>query len=461
VSAPTGTVVSVSPQQPDDVVVEVPATAPGQVADAAQAARAAQCEWMAAAPLERVQALHAAADAVAQAADELAALMVREVGKPVGEATGEAARAVAILRYYAQQVLDPDGETYPAQNSRTLLMARRRPHGVAGLITPWNFPVAIPLWKAAPALAFGNAVLLKPAPEATALGLRLAELLGAALPAGLFTVLPGEAETGQAVVEHADVVSFTGSVPAGSTVRNAAAARGVPVQCEMGGQNASIVLPDADLEHAATTVAGAAMGYAGQKCTATSRAVVVGDPREFTEALASAVAALGVGDPDDQGVSVGPVITSEARAKVVDAAARARSDGGRAVCGGEPLERPGWFVAPTVIDGIGADHPVAQEEVFGPICAVLPAASPDEAVRLANGVRYGLVGAVFTRDLGAALDLSGKLDTGLVRVNASTAGVDFYAPFGGEKESSYGPREQGKAARDFYTRLQTVTVVGP
>ncbi len=460
-SAPADTIVSVSPQQPDDVVVEAPAATPRQVADAAEAARTAQREWTAAAPLARAQALHAAADAVAGAADELAALMVREVGKPIGEAIGEAARAVAILRYYAQQVLDPDGETYPSPNARTLLMARRRPHGVAGLITPWNFPVAIPLWKAAPALAFGNAVLLKPAPEATALGLRLAELLGPALPAGLFTVLPGQAETGQAVVEHADVVSFTGSVLAGDAVRTAAAARGVPVQCEMGGQNASLVLPDADLEFAATTVAGAAMGYAGQKCTATSRAIVVGDPHEFTAALASAVDALGVGDPADQGVSVGPVITPEARTKVVDAAARARADGGRVVCGGEPLERPGWFVAPTVVDHVAPDDPLAQEEVFGPICAVLPAASPDEAVRLANGVRYGLVGAVFTRDLGAALDIAGRLDTGLVRVNASTAGVDFYAPFGGEKASSYGPREQGKAARDFYTRLQTITVVGP
>jgi acyl-CoA reductase-like NAD-dependent aldehyde dehydrogenase len=199
---------------------------------------------------------------------------------------------------------------------------------------------------------------------------------------------------------------------------------------------------------------------APDQVTATSRAIVVGDACPFAEALASAVAALGVGDPADQCVSVGPVITADSRARVVDAAARVRSDGGRVVCEGDSLDRPGWFVAPTIVDGVAPEHPVAQEEVFGPLCAVLQAASPEEAVRLANGVRYGLVGALFTRDLRAALTLSGQLDTGLVRVNASTAGVDFYAPFGGEKASSYGPREQGKAARDFYTRLQTVTMVG-
>ncbi len=454
----TARVTSVCPQRPDDVVVEVPAASRADVETAADRARAAQRTWSALTAPARAQALGRAADAVARAADELTGLMVREVGKPVGEAKGEAARAVSILRYYAQQVLDPDGETYPGSDASTLLMARRRPHGVAGLITPWNFPAAIPLWKAAPALAFGNAVLLKPAPEATAVAQRLAELVAPALPEHLFAVLPGEAETGQALIEVADVVSFTGSVTAGRAVRMAAAERGLPAQCEMGGQNASIVLPDADVKQAAATIAGAAMGYAGQKCTATSRVVVVGDPAEFTDALLDAVGGLTVGDPGEPGVAVGPLISEPARQAVVDAAEQVRRDGGQVLCGGRPLDRPGFFVAPTVVSGISADHRVAQEEVFGPICAVLPVGSLDVAIATANETSYGLAAAVFTRDLPAAMSAVDRLDAGLVRVNAATSGVDFYAPFGGEKASSYGPREQGKAARDFYTRVRTITI---
>ncbi len=457
------TIRSTNPARPDEVVVEVQAATESDVAKAAEAARAAQRDWRAQPPAARSAALSAAADAVAAASGEITDLMVREVGKPLGEASGEAARAVAILRYYAQQVLDPDGETYPAAGS-TLLMARRRPRGVAGLVTPWNFPFAIPLWKAAPALAFGNAVLLKPAPESTACALRLAELLHQSLPADLFAVLPGQGETGQAVVGAADVVSFTGSVGAGGAVRTSAAGRGVPVQCEMGGQNASIVLPDVDVEATAAVLAGAAMGYAGQKCTATSRVVVVDDhdgfAGRFREALVAAVEAVEVGDPAQKGVAAGPVITQRARDAVVAAARSAEQAGGRVLTGGSAPERDGWFVTPTLVDGVAPDARVAQEEVFGPFAAVLTVPDTERAVEVANGVRYGLAAAVFTRDLGAALDVSDRLEAGLVRVNAATSGVDFYAPFGGEKESSYGPREQGKAARDFYTSVHTVTVAG-
>jgi aldehyde dehydrogenase (NAD+) len=452
---------STNPSRPDDVVLEVAAADPADVSKAAEAARAAQQDWQATAPVARSAALSAAADAVAAASDELAALMVREVGKPAGEAAGEAARAVAILRYYAQQVLDPDGETYPAAGD-TLLMARRRARGLAGLITPWNFPFAIPLWKAAPALAFGNGVLLKPAPEATGCALRLAELLHQSLPSDLFAVLPGAGETGQAVVQEADVVSFTGSVAAGGAVREAAAKRGVPVQCEMGGQNASIVLPDVDVDSTAAVLAGAAMGYAGQKCTATSRVVVVDDgdgfAGRFTDALVAAVEALEVGDPGRSGVSVGPVIDERARDAVLAGAQEAVDGGGRVLTGGSAPDRDGWFVAPTLVSGVAPGARVAQEEIFGPFTAVLTVPDVGEAVKVANGVRYGLAAAVFTRDLTASLEVADRLDAGLVRVNAATSGVDFYAPFGGQKESSYGPREQGKAARDFYTSVRTVTI---
>jgi acyl-CoA reductase-like NAD-dependent aldehyde dehydrogenase len=448
-----------SPQRPDDLVVEVEEADAGAVAAAVERARAAGGRWAAASALERSAALVAAADALAGAAGEVTELVVREVGKPLTEAAAETGRGIGILRYYAQQALDPDGETYPGPSPAALLLSRRRPRGVAGLVTPWNFPVAIPLWKAAPALAFGNAVALKPSPEATAVALRLAELLGPALPEGLFQVLPGGADTGTAMLEAVDCISFTGSVAVGHRVAVAATERGIPSQAEMGGLNASIVLADADPERVAGVVAGAAMGYAGQKCTATSRAIVVGDPRPFSEALVAAVEGLAVGDPAEEATVVGPVITEPARRRVVEAAEEAAAGGGRLLTGGAAGDGAGWFVAPTVVDGLGPEARLAQEEVFGPIAVVLAVADEDEAVRVANGVRYGLVGSVFTRDLDRALGLAARLDTGMIRVNAPTSGVDYLAPFGGEKDSSFGPREQGKAARDFYTSTRTITIL--
>lgn len=454
-------VVSHSPQEPARVLAEVPDTAPRAVASAVDEARAAGIAWWRGGAPVRAQALAAAADRVSAAGEELVGLMVHEVGKPVGEARGEAARAVAILRYFAQQAFEPDGETLPAAGTRTLLYNRRRPHGVAGLVTPWNFPLAIPLWKAAPALAFGNGVALKPAPEATAVALRLGELLDGVIPEGLLRVLPGDAEAGRAVLGSADVVSFTGSVAAGHEVSVAAAERGIPVQAEMGGLNASILLPDADLDVAAASVASAAMGYAGQKCTATSRVIVVGDETrqaQARDAVVAAVERMPVGDPADDATAAGPVIVEDARESVVAAAEDARSEGARVLTGGRRGEGTGWYVEPTVVADVSTRGRLATEEVFGPICAIQPAGDTAEAVRLNNTVRYGLVASVYTGDLDGALSALNDLDTGLVRVNAPTSGVDFWAPFGGEKASSFGPREQGKSAQDFYTTIQTFTV---
>jgi alpha-ketoglutaric semialdehyde dehydrogenase len=448
-----------SPQRPDDLVAEFEEADGDAVAGAAERARAAAGRWAATPALERAAALETAADALARAAPEVTGLMVREVGKPVTEAGAEVTRGVGILRYYAQQALDPDGETYPGPSPAALLLARRRPHGVAGLITPWNFPVAVPLWKAAPALAFGNAVLLKPSPDATGVALYLAELLAPALPGGLFQVVAGGAETGKAMVGQVDCLSFTGSVAVGQRVAVVATERGIPSQAEMGGLNASIVLPDADPERAATVIAGAAMGYAGQKCTATSRAIVVGDPAPFTEALVAAVQGLAVGDPAEEATVVGPVITEQARRRVTEAAEEAAAGGGRLLTGGRAGDGQGWFVAPTLVDGLDPGARLAQQEVFGPIAVVLAVPDPDQAVTVANGVGYGLVSSVFTRDLDRALELAARLDTGMIRVNAPTSGVDYLAPFGGEKGSSFGPREQGKAARDFYTSTRTITVL--
>ena len=455
---PTKQYESRSPQDPGDVLVSVELVEPAAVPAIVAGARQAQAEWRALTAPARANALNQAAQRVEQASSELVELGIREVGKPRSEMVAEVARGVAILRYYAQQVLDPDGSTFPSPDGRSLLMARRKPHGVVGLITPWNFPVAIPLWKAAPALAYGNGVVLKPARQALAIALRLGELIAQELPAGLFEILAGDGAAADVLIGSADAVSFTGSVEVGHHVIAEATKHGLPVQAEMGGQNPSIVLSDADLGRAADAVATASMSYAGQKCTATSRVIVVGDASNFTDALVAAVDKLPFGDPAEASTVVGPVIDEGARGAVLDAAEGARGAGGRVVMGGSAVEGKGWFVRPTLVDGVSPAADLAQNEVFGPIAVLLPAKDVDEAVAIANGVSFGLSAAVFTTDLDRALSVSGRLEAGMVRVNAPTSGVDFYAPFGGIKGSSYGPREQGKAARDFYTWSQTVTV---
>ncbi|MFF8844996.1 aldehyde dehydrogenase family protein [Streptomyces sp. NPDC015127] len=448
------TLTSRSPADPSDVLVRIPAPGAFAAVDAVDRARAAQPDWQAGGAATRSAALTAVADDVEAAAGELAALAVREVGKPLTEARAEVARTAAIWRYYAQAPYEPTGEVHEVAAGAGLLLSRRRPHGVAGLITPWNFPFAIPSWKAAPALAVGNAVVLKPAPEATACAQRLAEIVQRALPAGVFTVVPGGAVEGNAIVSAADVISFTGSTAVGQAVARAATGRGVPVQAEMGGLNAAIVLPDADIGQAAGHIAAAIAGYAGQKCTATSRVIAVGaalDP--LREALAEALRAVPVGDPADAATVCGPLISEHARGQVLDAL-----HGLRALVGGTVPHGPGWYAAPTLVEGAPAGHRLLREEVFGPIAALLPADDLAHAVRIANSVPYGLVTSVHTAGLNTALSGLDRLDTGMIRINAPSSGVDFHLPFGGTKASSHGPREQGRAALEFYTAGRTYTL---
>ncbi|MGK5733372.1 aldehyde dehydrogenase family protein [Streptomyces sp. URMC 124] len=443
-----------NPADPSDVVSDVPASGASAAAGAVEQARAAQPGWLEAGAAARSCALSAVAAAIEAAAGELAALAVREVGKPLAEARAEVARTAAIWRFYAQAPYEPTGAVHEPAGGPGLLLTRRRPHGVAGLITPWNFPFAIPSWKAAPALAAGNTVVLKPAPEATACALRLAGLVQQALPAEVFTVVPGGATEGNAVLATADAVSFTGSTAVGGVVTRAATARGIPVQAETGGLNAAIVLPDADIGRAAAHIAAALAGYAGQKCTATSRVIAVGaalDP--LREALAEALRALPVGDPADAATVCGPLISGPAR----DRFDRALS-GASVLAAGTAPEGPGWYAAPTVVEKVPAAHRLLTEEVFAPVAALLPADDVAHAVRISNSVPYGLVTSVHTAGLEAALNGLDRLDTGMIRINAPSTGVDFHLPFGGTKASGHGPREQGRAALDFYTSSRTYTL---
>jgi len=461
VSAGAAEIVSRNPARPDDVVMTV-APAGGIDVDRAVARAVDAARGHAALPAAaRGEALRRAADALETKAAELTALVVREVGKPVTEARGELARAVAILRFYAQVVLDPDGESFPPSDGRSLLLTRRVPRGVAGLITPWNFPVAIPVWKLAPALAYGNACVWKPSEHAPACASAVHALLAAELPDGVLELVQGAGETGAALVAHAgvDAVSFTGSERVGRGVAVALAERGAPAQCEMGGQNAAIVLADADVEAAAAMIATAAMGYAGQKCTATSRVVCespVLDP--MRDALVAAVERLVVEDPEQPECQVGPLIAPAAVDRAEAAIGRARDNGGRVLTGGGALDEGRSYLRPTLIEATDPSSEIAQEEVFAPVCAVLAAADAGAATEIARGVRYGLSTSVHTRDLDRALALVRELDTGLVRINQPTAGVDFHVPFGGEKDSGAGPREQGRAAREFYTSTRTVLI---
>lgn len=445
------TISSYNPADPSDLVVAVETPGAFGTVAAVERARTAQAGWLAAGAAARSAALTRAAEAVDAHAEELAELTVREVGKPLAEARGEVARTAAIWRYYAQSSYAPSGAVHEPAAGEGLLLTRRRPYGVAGLITPWNFPLAIPTWKAAPALAVGNTVVLKPAPEGTACALRLAEITG--LPEGVLTVLPGGAEEGSALVSAADVVSFTGSTAVGQAVVAATTARGIPVQAEMGGLNAAVVLPDADLAQAAAHLAAAIAGYAGQKCTATSRVIAVGDAYEpLAEALVKALAAT-----DDS--VCGPVINEAARDRLAGAVDSARAAGASVLTGGGRPERAGWFVEPTLLADVPAGHPLLSEEFFGPVAVLLRAADLDEAVAIANGTRHSLATSVHTRDLDTALAVADRLDAGMIRVNAPSSGVDFHLPFGGAKSASYGAREQGQAVLDFYTASRTVTLL--
>jgi aldehyde dehydrogenase (NAD+) len=268
-------------------------------------------------------------------------------------------------------------------------------------------------------------------------------------------VLPGGAETGRALIDAADVISFTGSSSVGRSVAQSAVARGVPVQCEMGGLNSSIVLPDYDPQKAAATIAGSIMGYAGQKCTATRRVIALDNADGLAEALVAAVEALPVGDPADEATQVGPVIDDGARLQVVDASS---TSGGRVLAGGTAIDGDGYFVAPTLVADLPPHARLRHEEVFGPIATLISADSLDQALEINAEVPYGLVTSVFTNDLAAALACADRLREGLVRVNQPTTGVDLHAPFGGEGASSYGPREQGLAAREHYTSTHTVAL---
>jgi aldehyde dehydrogenase (NAD+) len=453
-----------------DEVVGLFASSGAADADAAiAAAEEAYRSWRFSSPMTRANILHKAANILESRIPEVGRELTREEGKTLKEGIGETTRAVQILRYFAGEAQQPNGEHYPSVNPHTLLYTTREPLGVVAVVTPWNFPIAIPAWKIAPALAFGNTVVFKPASLTPLTAVRLVEALDeAGLPDGVLNLVTGSAaNVGDPLVRDPRVVAitFTGSNETGAELRRSAAERGAKLQLELGGKNPAIVLADADLEHALGHVVAGAMMSTGQKCTATSRAIV--DRRiidRFTEMLTDRIGSLKVGDPLDAETQIGPLIDERAAERVageVDAAKRA---GAELVVGGERLgsglER-GAFLAPTLFAGVDPTSRLGQEELFGPVLGVIPVDSMEEAMAVANQVKFGLSASIFTRDLGRALAFAREIEAGVVHVNSETAGAEPQVPFGGMKGSSSYSREQGKAAREFFTQVKTVYVDPP
>ena len=453
-----------NPSDADDIVARVPDAGPDMVDAAVTAAAEAQRRWRALPGPTRAEHLHRWAGAIVGRGDELAMAIAREVGKPIGEARGEVTRAGVILRYYAGEAVRQIGDVIPAQTPGALQFTLRDPLGVVALITPWNFPLAIPLWKAAPAIAFGNTVVMKPSEMASTVAALLAETAAAAgLPPGVFNVLLGRGTTVGARLLRADEVrgiSFTGSSAVGKVVAAIGAERNVRYQTEMGGKNVVIVDRDADLDAAATLTANGAMRYAGQKCTATSRVVITRDVEDqFLARLRTQVEGLPLGPVDDPAAAIGPLITQGARASIqraLDDAAPERLFGG--VLPDDARFSRGSYFAPLVIRLQSSDDVLAQRELFGPVLGVLSADNLEQAIDIANQTPYGLSASLFTRNIATALRYVHRIEAGLVRVNGDTTGVDPHAPFGGMKGSSSGSREQGPAAREFYTETKTVQI---
>ncbi len=457
-------VVVQSPGDISDTVGSMGFSTAQDVAAAVQAAMQAKTAWRDLGAVNRGNLLFQAAQIVEEHAEELAQLATREMGKPIGEMRGEALRAVAILRYYAGEGYRSVGEVIPAANPVTLQYTTREPLGVVGVITPWNFPLAIPMWKIAPALIYGNTVVFKPAEWSSLVAVRMMELLAPVFPAGVLNLVLGLGrEAGEALIQHPgiDGITFTGSAAVGAHVAETATRRGIKYQTEMGGKNPVIVARDADLDLAVDLAVSGAMRSAGQKCTATSRVIVEEAVHEpFLEKLVAAVRALKVGNPLQADTYVGPVVSKPQFEKIQGYIEAGLRDGARLVAGGEMLDLDGYYVPPTVFDRVHSQAVIAQEEIFGPVLGVIPVGDMDEAIRTANNIRYGLSASVFTGSLATALRCVREIEAGLVRVNEETAGVELQAPFGGVKASSSHSREQGRAAIDFYTHVKTVAVRG-
>jgi aldehyde dehydrogenase (NAD+) len=457
---------SVNPAHPDDVVGEYPVHGPADVEAAVTRATAAQRDWSRVPAPARAEIVAAAAAVIARDKEAMTALVSREAGKVLVEAGGDVQEAVDMALFVAGQGRSAWGETVPSELGDKLCWTTRQPVGVVGMITPWNFPVAIPSWKIFPAVLAGNGVVIKPSEHAPACcEAFVAACVEAGVPADLVQVVHGFAEPAAALAVHPGVraISFTGSVPTGRKVAAAAMETGPRlVSLELGGKNAMVVRPDADLDLAVDGAIFGAFGTSGQRCTSTSRLITHPDVAgELVDRVVKRAGELRLGDPQDPAIDVGPVINASSAERIAGMVATAVDEGATVACGGQPLEVEGCggaFFVPTVLTGVRPEHRVAREEVFGPVLAVLEVADLDDALGVVNDVEYGLSAAIYTRDINAALRAVDRIDTGIVYVNAPTIGAEIPLPFGGTKHTGNGFREAGSRGIEQFSQLKTVYV---
>ena len=468
-TAGIGEVENRNPSDLSDLVGVYAQASADQLETALAAARTAQAEW-AGYGMERKQAvLNAIGNELMARAEELGTLLSREEGKPLAEGKGEVYRAGQFFTYYAAECLRQLGENADSVRPNIEVDVRREPVGTVAVISPWNFPTATASWKIAPALCYGNAVLWKPANVTPASAVALTEIISRQdIPKGLFSLVMGAGrDVGQRLVESplVNAISFTGSVPVGKGIASAAIQNLTKVQMEMGSKNALAVMNDADLDLAVALALGGAFGGSGQKCTASSRLIVHTDVHDaFVEKLVAGAQAMKVGHALEAGVQMGPVVSAQQLQENLDYVDLGKSEGAELACGGVRLEMPteGFYMSPGVFLNTTNNMRINREEMFAPLTSVIKVGSYDEALSVVNDTNFGLTSGIVTKSLARATHFRRNARTGVVTVNLPTAGTDYHVPFGGRGDSSYGPREQGKAAAEFYTTVKTAYIsAGP
>ncbi|MES2581238.1 MAG: aldehyde dehydrogenase family protein [Pseudomonadota bacterium] len=456
---------NINPSDTRDVVGEYAQADAAQARDAVGAARAAFGSWSLSTPQQRFDILDAAGTEILARRNELGDLLAREEGKTLPEAIGEVTRAGNIFKFFAGEALRVGGEVVPSVRPGVGVEVTREALGVVGLITPWNFPIAIPAWKLAPALAFGNTVVMKPAELVPGSAWALADILQrAGLPKGVFNLVMGRgSEVGAVLLEdkRVDAISFTGSVGTGQLVAGACVARMAKFQLEMGGKNPFVVLDDADLDVAVNSAVQSGFYSTGQRCTASARVIVTeGIHDRFVAAVVEKMKNINVDDARKKGTDIGPVVDQSQLAQDLEYIAIGKAEGAKLAAGGQAMEHnsdgaPGFYLQPALFTETSASMRINREEIFGPVISVIRAKNYDEALALANDTPFGLSSGIATTSLKHATHFKRHAQAGMVMVNVPTAGVDYHVPFGGRKGSSYGPREQGRYAAEFYTTVKT------
>jgi len=461
------TTVNINPAKTGDVIGTIELASREETRSAVEAAYDAFRAWKATPAPARGRIIAKAARLMEERKEELAAAITREEGKTLSEARGELTRAINVVEFCAGESRRMNGETIPSELPANFAYTIKEPHGVVACITPWNFPIAIPAWKIAPALVAGNTVVFKPASLTPYTAVLLTGIFNeAGLPPGVLNLVLGSgSEAGDEIVNHPAVkaISFTGSTETGLKLYAQVAPRGVKVQAEMGGKNPVVVLEDCDMELAVESTAQGAFGSTGQRCTATSRAVVIDKiANEFVEKIVARAKTFRLGAGDEANTDIGPSVDEGQFNTVLKYIDIGREDGATLVCGGKKAEgdglENGFFVEPTVFDHVTHDMRIAREEIFGPVLSVLRVKDFEEAMMVANDSEYGLSSSVFTNDANSMYRFIDEIESGMTHVNSPTTGGEAHIPFGGTKNTGLGAREQGSTSLDFYTELKVVYV---